>query len=93
MSRRIFKNEGYRWVFGGGKKDKPFAGLNRHWLMWFQDIKGDVGPAESLHFTEVKRPVPGPEQALVRVKAFGINRADIMQRDGEYPVPPMLENI
>ncbi|KAF3405431.1 Quinone oxidoreductase [Talaromyces pinophilus] len=40
------------------------------------DIKGDVDPAESLHFTEVKRPVPGPEQALVRVKAFGINRLE-----------------
>ena len=32
-------------------------------------------------------------QALVRVKAFGINRADVMQRDGEYPVPPWAPNI
>lgn len=56
--------------------------------MCFQDIKGDVNPAESLYFTEVERPVPGPEQALVRVKAFGINRADMMQRDGEYLVSP-----
>lgn len=56
--------------------------------MWFQEIKGDVNPVGSLDFTEVERPVPGPEQALVRVKAFGINRADMMQRDGEYPVVP-----
>lgn len=62
--------------------------------MWFQDIKGDFGPAESLYFTEVERPVPGLEHALVRVKAFGINRADIMGNEMEsIPCPPMLGNI
>ena len=29
----------------------------------------------------------------MRVKAFGINRGDIMQRDGEYPVPPNAGRI
>jgi NADPH:quinone reductase-like Zn-dependent oxidoreductase len=31
--------------------------------------------------------VPTGSQALVKIHAFGINRTDIMQRDGEYPVP------
>ncbi|KAF2664361.1 NAD(P)-binding protein [Microthyrium microscopicum] len=57
------------------------------------DIKNDVGTANSLYFTDVSRPVPSPTQALVRVKAFGINRVDIMQRDGQYPVPPQAGKI
>jgi NADPH:quinone reductase-like Zn-dependent oxidoreductase len=43
--------------------------------------------------TEIPKPVPKEGQALVRIKAFGINRADIMQRDGEYPVPPQAGKI
>lgn len=27
-------------------------------------------------------------KALVKVKAFGLNRMDCMQREGNYPVPP-----
>ena len=33
-------------------------------------------------------PVPGPGQLLVRVKAAGVNRPDILQRQGGYPPPP-----
>lgn len=33
-------------------------------------------------------PVPGKNQALVKVKAFGLNRMDLLQREGKYPVPP-----
>lgn len=33
-------------------------------------------------------PQPGQGQALVKVKAFGINRMDILQRHGKYPLPP-----
>lgn len=29
-----------------------------------------------------------PTHALVRVKAFGLNRMDLMQRNGGYPLPP-----
>ena len=46
------------------------------------------GGAEVL---EVKRhPIPemGPGQLLVRVRAAGVNRADLMQRRGHYPAPP-----
>jgi putative PIG3 family NAD(P)H quinone oxidoreductase len=33
-------------------------------------------------------PQPGRGQVLVRVRAAGLNRADLMQRDGHYPPPP-----
>ncbi len=38
----------------------------------------------------VKLPVPVPEQGqvLVRVKAAGVNRPDVLQRQGAYPPPP-----
>ncbi len=34
------------------------------------------------------RPVPSAGEALVRVRALGLNRMDISQREGGYPVPP-----
>ena len=33
-------------------------------------------------------PVPGAGEVLVRVKAAGLNGADMMQRRGFYPAPP-----
>jgi putative PIG3 family NAD(P)H quinone oxidoreductase len=33
-------------------------------------------------------PVPGPADLLVRVRAAGVCRGDLMQRDGLYPPPP-----
>jgi putative PIG3 family NAD(P)H quinone oxidoreductase len=33
-------------------------------------------------------PVPGPGELLVRVRAAGVNRPDVMQRQGKYPPPP-----
>lgn len=45
--------------------------------------------ASSLSIGEIERPqLKDPKHALVRVKAFGLNRMDIMQRQGMYPVPP-----
>ena len=37
---------------------------------------------------EVETPEPGPGQARVRVRACGVNRADVLQRKGAYPAPP-----
>ncbi|KAF7163052.1 hypothetical protein CNMCM5623_008072 [Aspergillus felis] len=51
-------------------------------------IKGGKGPASSLFVDQIPIPVPGPGQALVKIKAFGLNRMDITQREGKYPVPP-----
>src|SRR5215472_11187728 len=43
----------------------------------------------------VERPVPEPRdgEVLVRVAAAGINRPDIMQRQGKYPPPPGASDI
>lgn len=47
-----------------------------------------VGGPEVLNMREVPRPEPGPEDILVRVHASGLNRADLLQRQGKYPAPP-----
>ena len=38
-------------------------------------------------------PVPGPGEVLVRVAATGVNRPDVMQRQGKYPPPPGAPRI
>lgn len=48
----------------------------------------EPGGPEALRITEVERPAPGPGEVLVRVVAAGVNRADILQREGHYPPPP-----
>ncbi len=37
---------------------------------------------------EVPDPVPGPQQLLIDVRATALNRADLLQRRGQYPPPP-----
>ena len=38
-------------------------------------------------------PVPGTGELLIRVSASGINRPDVLQRTGNYPVPPGASDI
>ncbi|PTX97824.1 NAD(P)H-quinone oxidoreductase [Opitutus sp. ER46] len=45
------------------------------------------GPAEVLTLAERPTPAVGPKDVLIRVKAAGVNRADLIQRDGKYPAP------
>lgn len=52
------------------------------------DIKNDKGPIENLFMNTIPRPKPTGTQALVKIKAFGLNRMDTLQREGMYPVPP-----
>lgn len=43
----------------------------------------------------VERPVPGLKEGelLIRVTAAGVNRPDLMQREGRYPAPPGASDI
>lgn len=51
------------------------------------------GGPEVLTLREVPDPVPGPEEVLVEVVATALNRADLLQRRGRYPGPPMPHEI
>ncbi len=46
------------------------------------------GGPEQLQMGEFPDPVPGERDILVAVTAAGVNRADILQREGKYPPPP-----
>lgn len=47
-----------------------------------------VNEDQSLRWAEVPNPTYGPEECLIKIEAAGINRADLMQREGNYPPPP-----
>lgn len=51
-------------------------------------ITTEAGGPEVLTLTDVPTPEPGPGQLLIAVTAAGVNRADILQRQGHYPPPP-----
>lgn len=47
----------------------------------------EPGDESVLEVREVEAPTPGPEDLRVRVRAFAVNRADLLQRQGLYPPP------
>jgi putative PIG3 family NAD(P)H quinone oxidoreductase len=51
-------------------------------------VIAEPGGPEVLRWTEVPDPEPGPGDVIVTVTAAGVNRADMMQRQGLYPPPP-----
>ncbi len=51
------------------------------------------GDASVLQAVDVPRPQPLPHQVLIKVSAAGVNRPDIMQRQGIYPPPPGASDI
>jgi NADPH:quinone reductase len=46
------------------------------------------GGPEVLKFVEGEVPRPGPGEVLIRVAAAGVNRPDLLQRQGAYAPPP-----
>ncbi|KAJ6466652.1 quinone oxidoreductase [Mycena vulgaris] len=56
-------------------------------------IENEVGDASSLHIGDTTTPSPQPHEVLVKIKAFGLNRLDILQRQGRYPPPPGSSSI
>jgi NADPH2:quinone reductase len=51
------------------------------------------GPPDVLQLCERPLPVPGPGQVLIKVHAAGINRPDVLQRTGNYPVPKGVSDL
>lgn len=51
------------------------------------------GAPEVLRLAERERPVAGPGEVLIRVSASGVNRPDVLQRTGNYPVPAGASDI
>ena len=51
------------------------------------------GGPDVLQIGEVPTPEPGPGEVLVTVVAAGVNRADLMQRQGHYPPPPGASEV
>lgn len=51
------------------------------------------GGVEVLTIRDVPEPEPGPDEVVVRVRATALNRADLLQRRGLYPGPPMEHEV
>lgn len=51
------------------------------------------GAPEVLRLGERPDPAPGAGEVLIRVRASGVNRPDVLQRMGHYPVPPGASDI
>ena len=56
--------------------------------MWaIEDIEG------KLTWRETATPTPGPGEIRVRIKASAVNRADLVQRSGQYPPPAGASSV
>jgi putative PIG3 family NAD(P)H quinone oxidoreductase len=51
------------------------------------------GGPDVLIVSERPVPEPGPNEVLIRVHAAGVNRPDVLQRMGRYPLPPGASSI
>ncbi len=50
-------------------------------------IQNEVGDVNTLYIGDITNPILKNNEVLVKVYAFGVNRADILQRKGKYPSP------
>ena len=51
------------------------------------------GAPDVLRLAERPAPIAGAGELLIRVSASGVNRPDVLQRTGNYPVPPGASDI
>ena len=57
------------------------------------EIEGGSGPADALRLADRPDPQAGPGEIRIRVRAAGVNRPDLLQRNGGYPPPPGASDI
>jgi NADPH:quinone reductase len=53
----------------------------------------ETGGPERLELAEVPEPEAGDGEVVVRVRAAGVNFADVLVRQGRYPQPPELPTV
>jgi len=56
-------------------------------------VASEPGGPEVLTITELPDLTPGPGEVLIEVAAAGLNRADLLQRQGFYPPPPGASDV
>ena len=56
------------------------------------DVTAPGGP-ENLVIAEAPNPSPAPGEVVVAVVAAGVNRPDLVQRQGYYPPPPGASEV
>lgn len=61
-------------------------------MMRYINISEHGGP-EVMEIKEGEAPDPGKSEVLIKVHAAGVNRPDVMQRQGLYPPPPSASPI
>lgn len=52
------------------------------------EVAGGKGEADALTPVQIDTPSPKPGEILIKVRAAGVNRPDLLQRKGAYPPPP-----
>lgn len=57
------------------------------------EISGGTGPADFLRVGERNTPVVSSGEVRIRVHAAGVNRPDLLQRQGHYPAPAGASDI
>lgn len=53
----------------------------------------EPGGPEQLQIVKSATPEPKPDEVLIKVVAAGVNRADLLQRQGYYPPPPGISEV
>lgn len=56
-------------------------------------IASEPGGAEVLQIADLPVPEPAEGEVLIGVQAVGLNRADVLQRQGFYPPPPGISDV
>lgn len=69
----------------------PLLNLNN--MMQAVLVQNGAGPVENLYIGETPKPSLKPDEVLVKIKAFGLNRLDLRQREGRYSLPPGASSI
>jgi len=57
------------------------------------EIEGGAGPADALRLAERPDPQAAAGEIRIRIRAAGVNRPDLLQRNGGYPPPPGASDI